>query len=89
MRTYISNMESKIELDVIVIPEGEGKDKIYSITSVQIPNVVTQGKNLEEAKSRLKEALGLYFEEVPEEKLRLIKIVNNKENTPLISRIFI
>jgi len=48
----------------------EGEDKLYSITSIQIPNVVTQGKSLEEAKTRLKEALGLYFEEAPEEKTK-------------------
>ena len=82
-------MKSKIELDIIVTPEGEGREKIYSITSVQLPNIVTQGNSLEEAKSRLKEALGLYFEEVPAERMKLIKIVNQEENTPLISRIFI
>jgi predicted RNase H-like HicB family nuclease len=56
-------MENKIELDIIVVPEGAEDDKVYSISSAQVPNVVTQGKTIEEAKSRLKEALELYFEE--------------------------
>ena len=64
----------KTELDVVIVPEGEGDSKIYSISSVQVPNVVTQGKTVEEAKKRLKEALELYFEEVPEEKNNIIKI---------------
>jgi predicted RNase H-like HicB family nuclease len=54
-----------MENDIIIIPEGNGKDKIYSISSIQVPNVVTQGKTLEEAKRRLKEALELYSEETP------------------------
>lgn len=82
-------MENRIELDIVIAPEGNGKDKIYSISAVQVPNVVTQGKSMEEAKARLKEALGLYFEEVPEEKTRLIQVIRKEENTPLISRIFL
>jgi len=82
-------MENKIEIDIIITPEGEGNEKIYSITSAQVPNVVTQGKTVEEAKSRLKEALELYFEEAPEERTRLIQMVNEKENAPIISRIVI
>ncbi len=64
-------MERRIELDIVITPEGGGKEKVYNISAVQVPNVVTQGKSVEEAKARLKEALGLYFEEVPEEKTRL------------------
>jgi len=59
-------MESKVEVDIVIVPEGEGKDKLYSISSIQFPNVVTQGKTIEQAKSRLKEALELYFEEMPQ-----------------------
>jgi len=40
-------------------------DKGYSISSMQIPNVVTQGSTIEEAKERLREALELYFESAP------------------------
>ncbi len=82
-------MENRIELDIVVIPEGEGGNKVYSITSVQVPNVVTQGKNIEEAKKRLKEALELYFEEAPEERANLIKIMQKEENIPMISRMFL
>ena len=76
------------EIDIILKSEGEGEDKIYSIRSVQIPNVVTQGKTIEEAKEMLHEALELYFEEVPEEKERIIKTIK-AENPPLISRMLL
>jgi len=56
-------MKEKIEIDIIIYPEGKGLDKIYSISSMQIPNVVTQGNTIEEAKKRLKEALELYYQE--------------------------
>ena len=46
-------------------------------------------KTVEEAKKRLKEALELYFEEVPEEKDNLIKIFRQDGNAPMISRILI
>lgn len=82
-------MENKIELDIIIVPESEGEDRLYSITSIQVPSVVTQGKNIEEAKNRLKEALELYFEEAPEEKTRLIQIVQKEDNSPMISRMFL
>ena len=54
-----------MELDIVIVPEGDEESKIFSISSVQVPNVVTQGKTVEEAKKRLKEALELYFEESP------------------------
>ena len=81
-------MENKVEIDIIITPEGEGKDQIYSISSIQFPNVVTQGDTIEHAKARLKEALELYFEEVPKEKECLIKI-KKEESLPLISRMFL
>ena len=58
-------MKEKIEIDVVIYPEGKDEDKSYSISSMQIPNVVTQGSTIEEAKSRLREALELYFESAP------------------------
>ena len=67
-------MAEKIEIDIVIYPEGNGADKVYSIGSMQIPNVVTQGNTIEEAKMRLREALELYFESAPWEKERLIKI---------------
>ncbi len=76
-----------IEINIIITPEGEGEDRIFSITSAQFPNVVTQGNSVEEAKQRLKEALELYFEEAPYEKERIIKI--EKENHPIVSRMFL
>ena len=79
-------MENKIELDIVVIPEKNGK---YSIYSVQFPNVVTQGDSIEEAKEMLKDALKLYFEEVPGEKERIIKVEGDQNNAPLISRMFL
>ena len=85
-------MEKKIELDIIIYPEGKDKDKVYSISSVQVPNVVTQGDTIEQAKKRLKEALELYFESAPYEKDNLIKITDEEKedyNAPMISRIFI
>ncbi|MBS3077548.1 type II toxin-antitoxin system HicB family antitoxin [Candidatus Pacearchaeota archaeon] len=85
-------MEKKIELDIVIYPEGKGKDKVYSISSVQVPNVVTQGDTIEEAISRLREALELYFESVPYEKDNLIKITEDEQegcNNPMISRIFL
>ncbi|MEX2017438.1 MAG: type II toxin-antitoxin system HicB family antitoxin [Candidatus Pacearchaeota archaeon] len=83
-------MERKIEIDIIIYPEGKGKNKVYSISSMQIPNVVTQGSNIEEAKRRLKEALGLYFESAPWERKRLIKIEDEEENNaPMISKLFL
>jgi len=78
-----------MEIDIIITPEGEGEDRIYSISCIQIPNVVTQGKTLDEAKMRLKEALELYFEEMPKEKEKVIEIVEEKRNVPMISRMFL
>jgi len=67
-------MERKIEVDIVIYSEGKGEGKVFSISSMQIPNVVTQGDTIEEAKAHLKEALELYFESAPWEKSRLIKI---------------
>jgi predicted RNase H-like HicB family nuclease len=78
----------KFEIDIVITPEGEGRDKIYSISSIQFPNVVTQGNTIEQAKSRLKEALELYFEEVPKEKEILIRI-EKEDNMPMISRMLL
>lgn len=80
-------MEDKIELDIVLIPEKKGKSKIYSIYSVQVPNVVTQGDSIENAKEMLVDALKLYFEEVPGEKERIIKI-EQEQDAPLIGRMF-
>ena len=79
---------NKVEVDIVIVPEGEGKDKVYSISSIQFPNVVTQGSTIEQAKARLKEALELYFEESPKEKETLITI-EKEENLPLISRMLL
>jgi len=76
-------MNKEMELDVIIVPEIEGDSKIYSISAVQVPNVVTQGNTIEEAKNRLREALGLYFEDLPEEKAIIIEA---EKNAPLITR---
>ena len=81
-------MGNRIEIDIVIIPEGRGKNKVYSISSIQFPNVVTQGDTIEQAKARLKEALELYFEEVPSEKEILIKI-KKEDSSPLISRMFL
>jgi len=80
--------DKKFEVDIIITPEGIGNDKTYSISSIQFPNIVTQGDTIEHAKSRLREALGLYFEEVPKEKDILIKI-KREDNLPLISRMLL
>ena len=80
-------VSDRIELDVVISSEGNGKEKIYSISSIQVPNVVTQGKNIEEAKKRLREALNLYFEDFPEQK-KQISVTYEKE-PPMISRIFL
>ncbi len=79
----------KIELDIVIVPESDEKSIVYSISSIQIPNVVTQGKTIEEAKKRLKEALELYFEEVPEEKSKLIECIKKENNSPMISRMLL
>ena len=81
-------MENKIEIDIVIMPEGKGKDKIYSISSIQFPNIVTQGNSIEQAQARLREALELYFEEVPKEKQILVKI-KNEDNSPYLSRMFL
>ena len=81
-------MKGKIEIDIVIYPEGKGEDKVYSISSMQIPNVVTQGDTIEQAKNRLKEALELYFESAPWECERLIKIESDEENSaPMISKL--
>ena len=85
-------MEKKIELDIVIYPEGKGRDRIYSISSMLFPNVVTQGTTIEEARERLREALELYFESAPWEKKKLILIEKKEEedsNFPMISRIFL
>ena len=81
-------MGSRIEIDIVIVPEGKGKNKVYSISSIQFPNIVTQGDTIEQAKTRLKEALDLYFEEVPREKEILINI-KKEDSSPLISRMFL
>ena len=81
-------MKERIEIDIVIYPEGKGENKVYSISSMQIPNVVTQGDTIEEAKKRLKEALAIYFESAPWERERLIKIEENEEsNAPMISKL--
>jgi len=82
-------MEPKLQLDIVIQPEGKGRSKVYSISSVQVPNVVTQGKTVEQAKKRLKEALSLYFEEAPEERAKIIGFIRQAYNAPLISRMLI
>jgi len=83
-------MKEKIEIDIVIYPEGKGTDKVYSISSMQIPNVVTQGSTIEEAKNRLREALELYFESAPWEKERLIRIEEEeKDNHPMISKLIL
>jgi len=81
-------MEKKIEIDIVIVPEGKGENRVYSISSIQVPNVVTQGKTIEQAKERLKEALELYFEEAPEERQALVRI-EKEENLPMISRMLL
>mgnify|MGYP001609714715 FL=1 len=81
-------MKERIEIDIVIYPEGSGANKIYSISSMQIPNVVTQGETIEEAKKRLREALELYFESAPWEREILIKIEEEEENNaPMISKL--
>ena len=83
-------MKEKIEIDIIIYPEGRDAEKTYSISSMQIPNVVTQGSTIDEAKKRLKEALELYFESAPWERERLIKIEKEEENNaPMISKLIL
>ena len=82
-------MDKKIELDIVIVPEGEGQSRFFSISSVQFPNVVTQGKTIEEAKNRLREAMELYFEELPEEKQKILFSIEHNDNAPMISRLFI
>lgn len=80
-------MNNKIEIDIIITPEKEGKEIVYSISSIQFPNIVTQGNTIEQAKKRLKEALELYFEEMPKEREFLLKV--SEKNTPMISRMLL
>ena len=80
-------MEDELTLDVLIYPENKGKGKIYSITTVQVPNVVTQGKTINEAKKNLKEALMLYFESAPWEKERAQKYSRNAKSLPVLSQI--
>jgi len=80
--------DKHVEIDTVIYQEGEGKNKIFSISSMQVPNVVTQGKSIEEAKTRLKEALELYFEGAPWEKKNLIK-VSKKHGAPMIGRLLV
>ena len=83
-------MKEKIEIDIVIYLEGKDPDKTYSISSMQIPNVVTQGNTIEEAKKRLIEALELYFESAPWERERLIKIEKEEENNPpIISKLIL
>ena len=73
-------MEREIELDIVIVPEGKN---VYSINAVQIPNVVTQGKNIEDAKRMLKEA----FEEHPEARKEVIRNLRKESRSPVLSRI--
>ncbi|MDO8467539.1 MAG: type II toxin-antitoxin system HicB family antitoxin [Nanoarchaeota archaeon] len=80
----------KIELDIVIYPENQGKKKVYSISSVQFPNVVTQGDSIEEAKKMLREAILLYLESAPWENEKIVSIKNmERSNTPIISKLFL
>jgi len=79
-------MVGKIELDIVICPEVLDGERVFSISSVQVPSVVTQGKSVEEAKDRLREALELYFEDVPES---AITIMQDVDNAPMLSRMFL
>ncbi|MEK6926214.1 MAG: type II toxin-antitoxin system HicB family antitoxin [Nanoarchaeota archaeon] len=81
-------MDKKLEIDIVIVPESDGKNVIYSISSIQFPNVVTQGSTIEQAKARLREALELYFEESPEKK-KILFTVERSNSMPLISRMFL
>jgi len=76
-------MVGKIELDVVICPEVLDGERIFSISSVQVPSVVTQGKTVAEAKERLREALELYFEDAPE---NVVTIIQDVDSAPIISR---
>ena len=80
---------TKMQLDIVISSEGKNENKIYNAMSLQIPNVVTQGNSVEHAKKRLQEALALYFEEVPEEKNKIIQVIDVEEenNFPFLSKI--
>jgi predicted RNase H-like HicB family nuclease len=80
-------MDGRFELDIVICSEIKGKDKIYSISSIQVPNVVTQGKTIEEAKQRLRQALNLYFEDMPEQREQIL--LSCRREAPMISRIFL
>ena len=84
-------MEKKrLQIDIVIHPEGEGDERVYSISAVQVPNVVTQGKTVDEAKRMLREALELYFEEAPWERENLIELVAEEEsNPPMITRLLL
>ena len=82
-------MENELEIDIVIYPERHKEKVLYSVWAVQVPNVVTQGDAIEEAKFNLKEALELYFEEMPSEKQIIIKKNKDLTGQPLISRIFI
>ena len=73
-----------MNFDIVILPEKKG----YSVYSVQVPNVVTQGETIEEAKKMLKEALTLYFQDMPQEKEKLI-YVQEECKAPLISKIML
>ncbi len=74
------------EVDIIICQEGSEKHKVYSISAIQVPNVVTQGRTIDEAKKRLREALALYFEDSPQLKKETF---NLRREAPMISRIFL
>lgn len=74
---------NKMELDIVICPEIQEGRRIYSISSIQIPNIVTQGNTIDEAKNRLREALELYFENAPESVVTFVQDINN---APMISR---
>jgi len=80
-------ISERFEVDIIICPEIKGKERIYSISSVQVPNVVTQGKTIDEAKQRLREALRLYFEDMPEQREKML--LSCMREPPMVSRIFL
>lgn len=81
----------RISLDIVIKEEQLKSGKIiFTISSIQVPNVITQGNTIEESKKNLKEALSLYFEKEPELKRELIKeTIIERTSSPLISRIFL
>ena len=77
-----------LSFDIAVSEEIMNNKKIFIAQCLDF-EVTTQGKTIEEAMERVKEAVSLYLEECPEERIHLKEKTEQIIMAPFTQRIFL